>query len=130
MSVRQREWEARLRLHAFQLEETRRQVGDIELMIADFRNKQKELEAAIRMEEEQSGISDPKDVRYPLSALDMRKRHANLGRSIEDLEKQLQIAMERVREAEEELEKAREAAERDGVEVTLPPQAPALRPSI
>ena len=130
MSIRQREWEARLRLHAFQLEETRRQVGDIKLMIADFRNKQKELEAAIRIEEEQSGISDPKDVRYPLSALDMRKRHANLGRSIEDLEKQLRIAMERVREAEEELEKAREAAERDGVEVSLPPVAPALRPSI
>jgi len=130
VSIRQREWEARLRLHVFQLEETRRQVGDIELMIADFRNKQKELEAAIRMEEEQSGISDPKDVRYPLSALDMRKRHANLGRSIEDLEKQLQIAMERVREAEEELESAREAAQRDGVEVTLPPMSPALRPSI
>ena len=130
MSIRQREWEARLRLHAFQLEETRRQVGDIELMIADFRNKRQELEAAIRMEEEQSGISDPKDVRYPLSAQDMRKRCANLGRSIEDLEKQREIAIERVREAEEELEKAREAAERDGVEVTLPPQAPALRPSI
>ena len=130
MSIRQREWEARLRLHAFQLEELRRQVGDIELMIADFKRKQQELEMAIRIEEEQAGISDPKDVRYPLSALDMRKRHANLGRSIEGLEQQREVALQRVAEAEEELEKAREAAQRDGVELAMAPAAPALRPSI
>ena len=119
-----------MRLQAFQLEETRRQVGDIELMIADFQRKQKELEAAIRIEEEQAGISDPKDVRYPLSALDMRKRHANLGRSIEDLKKQLQIAIQRVEEAEAELQKVREAAARDGVELVNMPEPPALRPSL
>ncbi len=119
-----------MRLQAFQLEETRRQVGDIELMIADFRRKQKELEAAIRMEEEQAIIADPKDVRYPLAALDMRKRHANLGRSIEDLEKQLEIALRRVEEAAAELEKVREAAARDGVELMGVPEAPALRPSL
>ena len=130
MSIRQREWEARLRLQAFQLEETRRQVGDIELMIADFRRKQQELETAIRFEEEQAGISDPTDVRYPLAAADMRKRHANLGRSIEKLEKQLEIAMRRVEEAEAELESLREAAQRDGVDPLVAPEAPALRPSL
>lgn len=125
MSIRQREWEARLRLQAFQLEETRRQVGDIELMIADFRRKRQELETAIRYEEEQAGITDVNDVRYPLAAKDMRKRHANLGKSIKDLEKQLEIAVQRVEEAQAELEKLREAAARDGVELMIP--APAAR---
>jgi len=120
VSIRQREWEARLRLQAFQLEETRRQVGDIELMIADFKRKRKELEAAIRYEEEQAGISDQGDVRYPLAAKEMRKRHANLGQSIESLEKQLQVALERVNEAQAELEELREAAMRDGVDVIVP----------
>ena len=122
MSIRQREWEARLRLQAFQLEEMRRQVGDIELMIADFRRKRQELETAVRYEEEQAGISDPADVRYPLAAKEMRKRHENLGRSIRDLEKQLEVAVKRVQEAQAELDKLREAAARDGVELITPPE--------
>ncbi len=122
MSIRQREWEARLRLQAFQLEETRRQVGDIELMIADFRRKRQELETAVRYEEEQAGISDLGDVRYPLAAKEMRKRHENLGRSIHDLEKQLEVAVKRVQEAQAELDKLREAAARDGVELITAPE--------
>ena len=120
MSIRQREWEARLRLQAFQLEETRRQVGDIELMIADFRRKREELETAIGYEEQRAGITDQNDVRYPLAAKEMRKRHANLGRSIEDLEKQLEVAARRVEEARAELDKLREAAARDGVDLMVP----------
>ncbi len=127
MSIRQREWEARLRLQTFQLEEVRRQVGDIELMIADFRKKQQELELAIKYEEERAGISDPKDVRYPLAAAEMRKRKENLGSSIEDLEQQLKLALKRVREEEAEMERLREAAERDGVDM---PMMPGSHPSL
>ncbi len=119
VSIRNREWQARLRLHAFQLEETRRQVADIELMIADFERKRDELRQGIRMEEQQAGVSDPADVRYPLAALDMRKRHENLGRSIDDLRAQLQVALKRVEEAREELDKAREQAEREGVDMDV-----------
>ena len=125
MSIRQREWEARLRLQSFQVEEVRRQVGDIELMIADFRNRQKELDMAIKYEEERAGISDPKDVRYPLVAAEMRKRRENLGSSIEDLEKQLEVAIKRVEEEEAELERMREAAAREGVDMPMMPGMPA-----
>jgi lipopolysaccharide biosynthesis regulator YciM len=129
LSVRAREWEAKLRLYAFQLEETRRQVADIELMIADFSRKREELEMAVKMEERQAGVEDPKDVRYPLAALDMRKRHENLGHSIKDLEKQLEIAIKRVEEAQEELDTAHEQAEREGVEmVAMPSAAAGLHP--
>jgi len=121
--MRAREWEARLRLYAFQLEEMRRQVADIELMIADFSRKREELEMAVRMEERNAGVDDPKDVRYPLAALDMRKRHENLGQSIESLKEQLKIAIKRVEEAQEELETAREQAEREGVEMITAPEA-------
>ena len=123
MSIRQREWEARLRLQAFQLEETRRNVGDIELMIADFERKRKELEAAIGYEEQQAGVSDPEDVRYPLAAREMRKRRENLRRSIDDLRKQLEVAVRRVEEARQELDKLREAAARDGVDLIMPVEA-------
>ncbi len=131
MSIRQREWEARLRLQAFQVEEVRRQVGDIELMIADFRNRQKELETAIDYEEERAGIRDLKDVRYPLAAKEMRKRHANLGSSIADLQQQLEVAMERVRTEEAELERIREAAAREGVDAPMVPgMAPGMHPTL
>ncbi len=112
--MRSKDWQARLRLHNFQVEEARRQVGEIELMIGEFRRKQEDLEAGIRFEEERTGISDPAHVQYPPAALDMRNRRDNLLKSIADLEAQLDAATARVEEAEAELEKVRLLAEKTG----------------
>jgi len=114
--MRNKDWQARLRLHGFRVEEARRQVGEIELMISEFRRKQEDLEAGIRFEEERTGITDPTHVQYPPAALDMRKRRENLLKSVADLEAQLREAVERAEQAEAELEKVRLLAEKTGGE--------------
>lgn len=101
-----KDWQSRVRLHRFKVEEARRQVGEIELMIGELSRKRDELTAGIRFEEERSGVSNPGHVRYPPAALDMRKRRDNLDKSISDLRQQLQVAGARVKDARLELEKA------------------------
>ncbi|HHN67189.1 MAG TPA: flagellar export protein FliJ [Thermopetrobacter sp.] len=124
-----KDWRSRVRLHRFKVEEARRQVGEIELMIGELSRKRDELTAGIRFEEERSGVGDPGHVQYPPAALDMRKRRDNLDKSISDLKEQLQVASARVKEAQLELEKAElmldkqrgeMAAEADGMHSARP----------
>jgi len=117
--MRPKDWQARLRLHRFRVEEARRQVGEIELMIGEFRRKKDELDECIRYEEERSGITDPRHVQYPPAALDMRRRRDNLMKSIEDLQEQLEVAVRRVEEAEAELKRIELLAAKAGVEVPV-----------
>ncbi len=126
--MRSKDWQARLRLHNFRVEEARRQVGEIELMIGEFRRKQDDLEAGIRFEEERTGISDPAHVQYPPAALDMRNRRDNLLKSISDLDSQLEAAVQRAREAEDEFEKVRLLAEKTTGESFLPASGSAASP--
>ncbi len=125
--MRPKDWQARLRLHRFRVEEARRQVGEIELMIGEFRRKKDELDECIRYEEERSGITDPKHVQYPPAALDMRRRRDNLMKSIEDLQEQLEVAVRRVEEAEAELKRIELLAAKAGVEVPVKAAEKALR---
>ena len=71
-----------LRLHRFRYDEKRRQVGEIEAMIADFRRKQDDLDLQIQAEEERSGVSDPEHFNYSMTAKALRGRRDNLLRSI------------------------------------------------
>ncbi|WP_197059567.1 flagellar export protein FliJ [Thermopetrobacter sp. TC1] len=112
--MRPKDWQARLRLHRFRVEEARRQVAEIELMISEFSRKKDELDECIRYEEERCGITDPKHVQYPPAALDMRRRRDNLVRSIDDLKEQLKVAVERAEEAERELERVEMLSEKAG----------------
>ena len=48
-----------LRLHRFRTEECRRQVADIEMMVADLMRKYDELDAHVKYEEGRNGITDP-----------------------------------------------------------------------
>ncbi len=128
--MRSKDWQARLRLHTFRVEEARRQVGEIELMINEFRRKQEELENGIRFEEERAGITDPTHVQYPPAALDMRKRRDNLLKSVADLERQLDEALARVSDAETELEKVQLMVEKTGEPVPAHAEAPIVQPRL
>ena len=103
-----------LRLHRFKHEERRRQVADIETMIADLLKKQDELEAHIRMEEGRNGISDPSHYNYSTSAKASRERRDNLLLSIGELKDQLEAAKSALADEEAELRKIELLAEKEG----------------
>ncbi|MGI9514409.1 MAG: flagellar export protein FliJ [Anderseniella sp.] len=102
-----------LRLHRFHVEEKRRQVGDIEMMMADFRRKQDDLDQQIAYEEQKTGVSDPANFNYSMTAKSIRKRRENLLATIEDLQAQLDRANEAVAEEESELRKVELLAEKE-----------------
>ncbi len=97
--------ETLIRLHRFQVDEKRRQVADIEAMIADFRRMEQDLEHQITTEQERSGISDVTHFAYPTFAKAAMDRRSNLLASIEELEGQLAEAKEEFTESYSELKK-------------------------
>lgn len=97
--------ETLVRLHRFQVDEKRRQMADIEAMIADFRRMEQDLEHQITAEQDRSGISDVKHYAYPTFAKAAMDRRNNLLRSIEELEQQHSEAKEEFSEAYSELKK-------------------------
>jgi flagellar export protein FliJ len=80
------------RLRRFQVDETRRRVGQIEAMIAEFSRMARELEREIAIEEQRAGISDISHFAYPTYARAARARRDNLQRSAEELTIQLDEA--------------------------------------
>lgn len=80
------------RLRRFQVDETRRRVGRIETMIAEFSRMARELEREIAIEEQRAGISDISHFAYPTYARAARARRDNLQRSAEELTIQLDEA--------------------------------------
>jgi flagellar protein FliJ len=103
-----------LRLHRFKHEERRRQVAEIEVMIADLLKKQDELDAHIRVEESRNGIADPTHYNYSTAAKASRVRRDNLLLSIGELKDQLEAAKSALTDEEAELKKIELLAERDG----------------
>lgn len=103
-----------LRLHRFKHEERRRQVAEIEMMIADLLKKQDELEAHIRMEESRNGVSDPAHYNYSTAAKASRVRRDNLLLSIGELKDQLDAAKSALADEEAELRKIELLAEKEG----------------
>lgn len=105
--------ETLVRLHRFQVDEKRRQVADIEAMIADFQRMERELEQQIVAEQERSGITDVTHYAYPTFAKAANDRRDNLLRSVEELEGQLAEAREQFAEAYSELKKHELMQEKD-----------------
>jgi flagellar FliJ protein len=103
-----------LRLHRFKHDERRRQVAEIEMMIADLLKKQDELEAHIRMEESRNGVSDPAHYNYSTAAKASRVRRDNLLLSIGELKDQLDAAKSALADEEAELRKIELLAEKEG----------------
>lgn len=94
-----------IRLRRFQVDEKRRRVTQIEMMIADFARMAAELDREIAQEEQRAGISDPAHFAYPTYARAAAQRRDNIRHSASDLDAQLAEAKAALAEAFEELKK-------------------------
>ncbi len=105
-----------LRLKRFQVEDHKRRIAKIEMMVNEFARMAGELDREITNEETRSGISDPAHFAYPTYARSARARRDNLKASadelrgqIEDVRVKLELAVEDLRKVE-----ALDGRERDG----------------
>jgi flagellar export protein FliJ len=105
--------ETLIRLKKFQVDDKRRQVAQIEGMIAEFERMSKDLEREIQAEQDRAGIHDPAHFAYPTYAKAAIVRRDNLQRSTDELRAQLTDAKEALAEAFEELKKVELLDERD-----------------
>jgi flagellar export protein FliJ len=119
-----------VRLKRFQVDEKRRQVAQIEAMIAEFERMAKELNDQILAEQERSGIHDASHFAYPTFAKAATQRRDNLAASGVALKDRLAAARADFDEAAAELEKVEAIAERDqSVDKTHPKHVPEARAS-
>ena len=92
-----------IRLKRFQLEEKRRRVRQIEMMLAEFTRMTADLDREIANEEKRAGISDPNHFAYPTYARAASVRRDNLKSSIAELAGQIDEAKAAEEEARSEL---------------------------
>jgi len=102
-----------VRLKRFQVEEKRRQVAQIDGMVAEFVRMSTELDNQIRSEEERTGIHDIGHFAYSTFAKAAMQRRDNLRASADELRAQRDVAHAGLALAEEELQKLEAIAERD-----------------
>ena len=102
-----------IRLKRFQVDEKRRQVVQIEMMIAEFERMAAELDEQILTEQKRSGITDITHFAYPTFAKAAMTRRDNLMGSANDLRGQLDAAQAALSEAVEEMKKIELLEERD-----------------
>ena len=95
-----------IRLKRFQVDEKRRRVAQIEMMIAEFERMAADLGREIAAEEHKAGISDPTHFAYPTYARAATQRRDNLRQSAQNLHNQLSDAKAELGEAFEELKRA------------------------
>ena len=96
-----------VRLKQFQVNEKRRQLAQLDMMIAEFDRMATELEAQIAAEESKAGITDINHFAYPTFAKAARLRRDNLKNSQLDLAQQKSAAEALLAEAEAELSRQR-----------------------
>ena len=97
--------ESLIRLKKFQVDEKRRQVAQIEMMIADFERMASELDQQIEIEHTKTGISDVAHFAYSTFAKAALTRRDNLLNSANDMTGKLEAAQDGLAEALEDLKK-------------------------
>ncbi len=102
-----------IRLKRFHVDEKRRQVAQIETMIAEFERLAADLDQQILAEQERTGIHDVTHFAYPTFARAAMQRRDNLRTSTEELRAQLLDARDQLAEAFEDLKKFELLDERD-----------------
>jgi flagellar protein FliJ len=105
--------ETLIRLKRFQVDEKRRRVAQIEIMISEFERIAGDLDREIKAEQDRAGIHDPAHFAYPTYAKAAIQRRENLKRSAADLRVQLDDAKAALSEAFEEMKKIELLDERD-----------------
>ena len=105
--------ESLVRLKEFQLKEKKRQLNQLQMMMAEFERMAKDLENQIQYEEKKSGITDPSHFAYSTFAKAARQRSDNLQVSIKELKIQQDAAEAVVEELQAEFDKAAALEERD-----------------
>jgi flagellar export protein FliJ len=109
--------DALIRLKRFEVDEKRRKVADIEMMIGDFNHMAVDLERQIAIEQERSGVSDSNHYAYPTFAKAAIQRRNNLLASATDLQAKLDSARDQLAEAMEDLGKIELLEERDAMKI-------------
>ena len=102
-----------VRLKQYQVNEKRRQLMQLDMMIAEFDRMAAELEIQIGAEEKKAGITDINHFAYPTFAKAARLRRDNLKNSQFNLAEQKKAAEALLDEAEAELSKAEMLESRD-----------------
>ena len=102
-----------VRLKQFQVNEKRKQLLQLDMMIAEFDRMANELDLQLAAEEKKAGITDTSHFAYPTFAKAARQRRDNLKNSQADLQQQRETAETALREAEAELTKAEALESRD-----------------
>jgi len=92
-----------IRLKRFHLEEKRRRVRQIEMMLAEFTRMTADLDREIANEEKRAGITDPAHFAYPTYARAASVRRDNLKSSISELLAQIEEAKAAQEEAQAEI---------------------------
>jgi hypothetical protein len=105
--------DAAIRMKRFQIDERRRQVGQIEAMIEEFGRMVADLDHEIAAEHRRTGIDDEKHFAYSTFARAARQRRSNLQASTVELGEQLEAAKAALDLALAELEREEEKLERD-----------------
>jgi flagellar export protein FliJ len=107
------------RLKRFEVEEKRRNVVEIESMIADFHQMATDLDRQIAVEQERAGVTDVNHYAYPTFAKAAIARRDNLLASATDLRGRLKAAQDVLAEAAEELKRIEFLEGRDAERVKL-----------
>lgn len=94
-----------IRLKKFHVDEKRRQVLQIETMVADFERMASELDQQIEIEHQKTGISDVAHFAYSTFAKAAITRRDNLINSANDMRGKLEAAQDDLAEAIEDLKK-------------------------
>ena len=97
--------ESLIRLKKFQVDEKRRQVAQIEMMVRDFERMAGELDQQIEIEHTKTGISDVAHFAYSTFAKAALTRRDNLLNSANDMKGTLEGAQDALAEAVEDLKK-------------------------
>jgi flagellar protein FliJ len=105
--------ESLLRLNRFRVEDCRRQVADMDLMIQDLMRKHDDLDAHIKFEEQRTGVTDPNSVNYSMAAKSVRGRRDNILKTVGDLKDQQNSMVEKLQEAEGDLRKIEMLVEKE-----------------
>ena len=105
--------EALVQLARFKVEETRKKIADLEVMVRDFELMAGDLDRQIEVEHERTGVRDINHFAYSTFAKAAAQRRANLRASVDDLKAKLDVARAEHDNAQAEMRKHEHPDERE-----------------